>query len=408
MKRISHFGSQITQLILRAAHSQGVSGIILLVASGIALMAANTHEFAWMIAVFERTLTLQLFHHSASLSLGSVVNEGGMTLFFLLVGMEMKRELIVGELASFRKAMFPVIAALGGMLLPASIYLGFCHGTPFAKGWGIPIATDIAFAGGVLALLGKRVPLWAKVYLTSLAIVDDIGSVLIIAIFYTHSLSYWALAMAGGVIFGMLALRFLGVKQTWVYLVLGVPLWLAVLYSGIHATLAGILVAFLLPQNHSFGNSSEARPAEPFQTPLFEKRLHVLVVFVILPWFALCNASIKLPGSALWSALHHPLTQAILLGLVLGKPLGVFGFSWIATKLNVAHLPRGASWVPVLGLALLAGIGFTMSLFIAHLSFPSDELKEKAKIGILLGSIVATLGGVSVLLGSWLRSKRFA
>lgn len=409
MKRIVLLGSQITQLLLRTAHSQVVSGMVLILATAIALILANTPGFPWIHPFFERSFTVHLFHHSALLSLRSIVNEGGMTLFFLLVGMEIKREFLFGELASFRKATLPVIAALGGMLIPATIYLGFCYGTPFAKGWGIPIATDIAFAGGILALFGKRIPLWAKVYLTSLAIVDDIGSVLVIAVFYTDSLSWWALAIAAALTLAMFLFRCLGVKKTWVYLALGIPLWVAVLYSGVHATLAGLVVAFLLPQNHSLTNSSlprQVESTEPFLAPLFERRLHLLVTFVVLPLFALCNAAIALPGANLGSAFHHPIAQAILFGLVLGKPIGVFSFTWFATKLNLAQLPQGASWIQVLGLALLAGIGFTMSMFIAHLSFPSNGLQEVAKIGILLGSSIATLGGVSVLLGSRFRSKR--
>lgn len=325
---------------------------------------------------------------SFSFSLEVLINDGGMTLFFLLMGLEIKRELFHGELVSMRKAALPLVAAMGGMVMPAGLYLLLCYGTPWVRGWGIPMATDIAFAIGVLSLLGRRIPSWVKIFLVSLAIIDDLGSILVIAVFYTQTISWVALGFATVVLFGLVILRWFQVRRTNFYLLFGLLLWGCLLGSGIHATLAGVLLAFLLPPRRKDHETAVAQ---------LEHKLHHLVTFVVLPLFALCNASISLSKPIVSMIFTHRMPLAILLGLCVGKPLGVFGSVWLVTRKGWLSLPKQATWLQLFGCALLAGIGFTMSLLIAQLSFLDALVKEQAKIGILLGSCVSATFGILVL-----------
>lgn len=316
------------------------------------------------------------------------INEGLMAIFFLIVGLEIKRELLAGELSSRKQAMLPAIAAVGGMLVPATIFFALNAGGAGARGWGIPMATDIALAIGVLALLGKRIPLGIKVFLTALAIIDDIGAVIIIAFFYTGSISWPALG-AGLILFVLLLLlNRLGVRMTSVYLVVGLGIWLAFLKSGVHATIAGVLLALVVPS----GSKHDREP------PLLqlERVLQPWAAYLIVPLFALANAGIHLEKNPLQS-LGDPIGLGIVLGLFLGKQIGVVFFSWLAVRLRLGSLPPSVSWRQLHGAACLAGIGFTMSLFISLLAFENPGQLTVSKIGVLAGSTVSGLAGLVLL-----------
>ena len=362
-------------------------------------------------------LTISLGAARLDLSLGHWVNDGLMALFFLLVGLEIKRELLIGELASRRRASLAVAAALGGMLVPAGLYVLLNVGGPGASGWGVPMATDIAFALGVLTLLGSRVPLGLKVFLTALAIVDDLGAVLVIAVFYTAGLNLTFLALAA-LTWGLtLWLGRRGVSSLKVYAVMGVFLWVFVLQSGLHATIAGVLLALAVP----IRKPEPARYLEPLlaaakpgrgealvtrlqdvedlieraQSPLhrLEHALHPVVTYVVLPVFALMNAGVAVSTGGL-----SVVSYGVLLGLVVGKPLGVVGGAWLAVRAGVASLPRAVNWRHMIGAGLLAGIGFTMSLFVSNLAFTDTGLLTEAKIGVLCASVLAAVLGAGWLL----------
>jgi NhaA family Na+:H+ antiporter len=409
-------------------------GIILIVTTVIALALATwqgneaIHHFWTQELVITAGTGFEL-----RMSLHHWVNDGLMTLFFLLVGLELKREILVGELASLRDAALPVMAALGGMVVPALFYIAFNGGTPSASGWGIPMATDIAFAIGILVLLGSRVPRNLIIFLMALAIADDLGAVLVIALFYTHDLNGSALAAAAVLLALLLLINRGGVRRPLPYTLLGMALWYAVLVSGIHATIAGILLALVIPSlsrhspqqfderitelhsafreqdynngnpplsNHRMGDIAAAmeHTAEAVQSPLLriEHALSPWVTFLIIPVFALANADIDL-GAVNADELLQPVTLGVVLGLSLGKFLGISAFSWAAVRLGLAHLPSGVSWAHLTGAAWLGGIGFTMSLFISQLAFAEAAYMEQAKLGILAGS------GLSAALGlAWL------
>ena len=356
-----------------------------------------------------------------------------MAVFFLLVGLEIKREALVGELASFRKAALPIAAALGGLLVPALFYTLLNRTGPGAAGWGIPMATDIAFALGVLALLGDRVPASLKIFLAALAIADDIGAVLVIAFFYTAHISWISLAVAGAFFVALIAMNRIGVRHPLVYAVLGIGLWLAFLQSGIHATVAGVLLALTVPARQridvraflgrSENTLDEIRRAEDagevveaiaakghaierlvadcerVESPMlrFEHALVPWSKHVIMPIFALSNAGVAL-GSGAMGALANPISLGIICGLILGKPIGIVVFSWLGTRSGVASLPTGVNWRQILGVGLLGGIGFTMSLFVANLAFGATPTLEMAKVGILAASLVSGAAGACVLL----------
>ena len=323
------------------------------------------------------------------------INDGLMALFFLLVGLEIKRETLVGELASLRKAALPIAAAFGGMIVPAGLYVVFNHGGPGASGWGMPMATDIAFALGVLALLGDRVPTSLKVFLAALAIADDIGAVLVIAFFYTAQISWPSLGVGGLFFVALLAANRAGARHLLIYAILGVSLWLAFLQSGIHATVAGVLVAITIPARQRTASSAVLTSSESAMLRL-EHALIPWNRYLIMPVFALANAGVALGGGAARSVVA-PVSLGVICGLVIGKPIGIVLFSWLATRTRLAAMLDGIGWRQIVGVGMLGGIGFTMSLFIANLAFGEAPALETAKVGILVASVVSGIAGVIVL-----------
>ena len=309
------------------------------------------------------------------------INDALMAVFFFLVGMEIKRELLVGELASLRKSMLPVIAALGGMVVPALIYFSFNGNTPYHHGWGIPMATDIAFSLGILSLLGSKAPIQLKVFLAALAIIDDLGAILVIAFFYTSGLSMTYLLLGLAFTGVAIVLNRLKVKQIVPYLILGVAIWYCILNSGVHATISGVLLAFCIPVDKIAG---------------LEHKLTHFVNFIIMPLFALANTAILFPAEMDY-VFTSPIAIGIFLGLVLGKPIGIVLFSFLATRLKIAALPDRTSWSQMVGVGAIAGIGFTMSIFISALAFDSIEVQDVAKISVLIASTVAGCIGYAYL-----------
>jgi NhaA family Na+:H+ antiporter len=366
--------------------SEVVGGIVLMASAALALAIANSHVADTYFAA------LKLY--VGGLSILHWVNDGLMALFFLLIGLEIKRELVAGQLSRWPDRLLPGIAALGGMIVPALIYAAVnIAESSHLRGWAIPAATDIAFALGVLALLGSRVPISLKLFLTALAILDDMGAVLIIALFYTADLNIPALVGAGFVFSMLHALNAYGFEKLTYYLVLGAVLWVLVLLSGVHATIAGVLLATVIPLRRSPGKFDN------LDSPLhrLEHALQPAVAFLILPIFGLANAGLSLSGIEA-SVLVDPIVLGIALGLFLGKQVGVFAATWIASRMRLVACPAGATWTQVYGVAVLCGIGFTMSLFIALLAFPgSPELEDRTKIGVLLGSLASAVVGWAVL-----------
>jgi len=368
--------------------SEATGGLVLVVAAAAAMIWANSAAGQSYVDLLNLRVAVQAGEWSLGKPLLLWINDGLMAIFFLLVGIEIKREVLQGELSSWRLASLPAIAAVGGMAMPALVYTAFNLGDGTAlAGWAIPTATDIAFALGVLAVLGRRVPLSLKIFLLALAIIDDLGAIIIIAIFYTANLSGWSLGLAGVALAALFGMNRLGVNRPAPYVVVGVLLWLFVLKSGVHATLAGVALAFAIPLRTG--------DREPLATRL-EHLLHGYVAFGILPIFAFANAGVSLEGVSL-DDLLAPLPLGIALGLFLGKQLGVFGFTWAAVRLRLADLPDGASWLQVYGVSLLTGIGFTMSLFIGGLAFPGEGYSVGVRVGVLTGSIASALAGLAVL-----------
>ncbi|HDZ3722654.1 TPA: Na+/H+ antiporter NhaA [Vibrio cholerae] len=362
---------------------ESAGGILLVIAAAIAIVIANSA----MGEGYQAFLHTYVF----GMSVSHWINDGLMAVFFLLIGLEVKRELLEGALKSRETAIFPAIAAVGGMLAPALIYVAFNFNDPAAiQGWAIPAATDIAFALGIMALLGKRVPVSLKVFLLALAIIDDLGVVVIIALFYSSDLSTIALTI-GFIMTGVLfMLNAKHVTKLSIYLVAGLILWIAVLKSGVHATLAGVVIGFAIPLK---GNKGEHSPLKHL-----EHALHPYVAFAILPVFAFANAGISLQGVSL-VGLTSMLPLGVALGLFLGKPLGIFSFSWAAVKLGVAKLPEGINFKHIFAVSVLCGIGFTMSIFISSLAFgqANEAYDTYARLGILMGSTTAALLGYSLL-----------
>ncbi|WP_188005631.1 Na+/H+ antiporter NhaA [Vibrio cholerae] len=362
---------------------ESAGGILLVIAAAIAMVIANSA----MGEGYQAFLHTYVF----GMSVSHWINDGLMAVFFLLIGLEVKRELLEGALKSHETAIFPAIAAVGGMLAPALIYVAFNFNDPAAiQGWAIPAATDIAFALGIMALLGKRVPVSLKVFLLALAIIDDLGVVVIIALFYSSDLSTIALTI-GFIMTGVLfMLNAKHVTKLSIYLVAGLILWIAVLKSGVHATLAGVVIGFAIPLK---GNKGEHSPLKHL-----EHALHPYVAFAILPVFAFANAGISLQGVSL-AGLTSMLPLGVALGLFLGKPLGIFSFSWAAVKLGVAKLPEGINFKHIFAVSVLCGIGFTMSIFISSLAFgqANEAYDTYARLGILMGSTTAALLGYSLL-----------
>ncbi|MGQ9371600.1 Na+/H+ antiporter NhaA [Azospirillum sp. ST 5-10] len=367
-------------------------GIVLVLASLVALLWANSPGGGLYVALLDVPVAVQVGALKIAKPLLLWINDGLMAVFFLLVGLEIKREVLEGELSSLGKAALPGVAAVGGMAVPAAVYLLFTSGDPVAmNGWAIPAATDIAFAVGVLALLGPRAPASLKVFLLALAIMDDLGAIVIIAVFYTADLSMTALALAGVGILALVAMNLAGVTRTAAYVLVGVFLWVCVLKSGVHATLAGVATALAVPLR----TTERAAGKEP---PLhrLEHILHPWVAFGILPVFAFANAGVSLAGLS-FASLLEPVPLGIALGLFLGKQVGVMLFTWGAVRAGLGALPAGATWVQFYGMALLTGIGFTMSLFIGGLAFTGDGYSAAVRIGVLSGSLLSAVAGYVVL-----------
>jgi NhaA family Na+:H+ antiporter len=360
------------------------------VIGGVVLIASAALAMAWANSPWASGYFGLLAHHLAVFGLDLPVlhwiNDLLMAFFFLVVGMEIKREFLAGELNDPRRAALPIAAALGGMIVPASIYAAFNHGGPGAHGWGIPMATDIAFSLGVLALLGPRVPRGVTVFLTALAIADDLGAVLVIALFYTAQLNLAALACAGALV---IVLAWSGERRLWVYLVAAPFLWWFMHVSGVHATIAGVLLGWAIP----------LAPLEAL-----ERALKPWVTWLVMPLFALANAGVALSGMSV-AALAQPVPAGVALGLFLGKPIGIFGMSWLLVRAGWAKLPRGATWTHMAGVGMIAGIGFTVALFVASLSFRGGAgLEPLAKIGILAASSAAAVVGATFL--GWTLARR--
>ncbi len=383
--------------MLRAfLRGEAAGGIVLILAALAAMIAANSPLASTYFAIFGTTL--------GPLSLLHWINDGLMTLFFLLVGLEIKREFVDGHLATWPDRALPMIAAAGGMAVPALVYLAVAGSSPgLARGWAIPSATDIAFAIGVLALLGRRAPASLKLFLTTVAIVDDMGAIAIIALAYTAGISLPALLLAAVLLAALWGLNRAGVTRLWPYLVLALGLWLAIHASGIHATIAGVLVALAIPLRRSPGAPDDAR------SPLhrLEHALNPWVAFLVVPLFGFANAGVALGGIGI-AQLASPLPLGIAAGLFLGKQAGVLGAVWLAVRLGIARRPRGAGWPQVYGVALLCGIGFTMSLFIGGLAFSGPAQMDAVKVGVLLGSILSALAGSLVLIAAQARGSRAA
>lgn len=375
----------------RLLKNEATGGVVLIIAAAIAMILANT---AATQQAYQSILTMPVEFRFGSLDISKNlllwINDALMAVFFLMIGLEVKHELVSGSLATRERAMFPLIAALGGMLAPALIFAAMNHNDPLAiHGWAIPTATDIAFALGILALLGSRVPPALKMFLMALAVIDDLGAILIIAFFYTQDLSVTSLAVAGGAIVVLALLNKMGVRSISLYMLVGMVLWVAVLKSGIHATVAGVLVGFFVPLKKENGHSPAMHLAHG---------LAPWVSWVILPLFAFANAGVSLTGVSP-DGLLSAVPIGIILGLFIGKPLGITLICWLAVKLKIAALPEGTRMQDIASVGLLCGIGFTMSIFIASLAFDAahEEMVTLAKLGILVGSAISAVTGYTLL-----------
>ncbi|KOY02946.1 Na+/H+ antiporter NhaA [Pseudomonas nunensis] len=369
---------------------EAASGLLLIAAAALALIINNS-SLSWLYnGLLDTPVVAQIGALKIAKPLLLWINDGLMAMFFLLIGLEVKREVLDGQLSKPSQIVLPGAAAIGGMVVPALVYWFLNRDDPTALGgWAIPMATDIAFALGVLALLGKRVPVSLKLFLMTLAIIDDLGAIIVIAIFYSGTLSTLSLALAGACIVALIAMNRLGVVKLGPYMIIGLILWVCVLKSGVHATLAGVTLAFCIPLR--------TKNAEPSPLMTLEHALHPWVAYGILPLFAFANAGLSLSGVTLESFTHH-VPMGIAIGLLLGKTVGVFGLTWLAVKVGIAALPQGANWGQVLGVAILCGIGFTMSLFVGSLAFVpgASEYAGMDRMGILTGSILAALIGYAV------------
>jgi NhaA family Na+:H+ antiporter len=424
--RFKHVPLTIFQRLFR---TETVGGVVLLALGLAALFLANSPLAETYNHVWEIPLTLGIVDHQLSLTLHQWINDGLMAVFFLLVGLEIKRELVAGELSSVQQAALPIACAIGGMIAPAAIYLIFTFGRIGSRGWGIPMATDIAFALGALSLIAPTAPIGAKVLLTALAIVDDMGAVAVIALFYSKAIAWTAFAGAVVTLVVLIGFNLIGVRHLWPYLLAGVVLWFFVHSSGVHAAIAGVALAFTIPTQtrinavefsreahsllHDFdrtetGDSlvltskgqqealfSVERASERATAPVLrlEQALHNFSAFVVMPLFAFANAGVKID----LSTQHLEIGMGVVAGLMLGKPLGIIFAAFVAVKTGIARLPRAVSWRSLMGYACLAGIGFTMSLFIAMLAFADSALVDAAKRGIIVGSAMAGVAGAVLL-----------
>ncbi|MGA8491214.1 MAG: Na+/H+ antiporter NhaA [Terriglobales bacterium] len=425
----------ITSPFVRFARMEAAGGILLLASTFAALVWANSRWEASYHAIWNTQLDIGFGGFFLSETRHEWINDGLMSLFFFLVGLEIKREVLIGELSSLKQAAFPLIAAIGGTIVPALIYVTLNRGEVAHKGWGIPMATDIAFALGVLALLGDRVPVSLKIFVTALAIVDDIIAVLVIALFYTGQIRFLSLAMALGGIALSFGANLLGIRRPAIYAFLGICVWSAVLQSGVHATVAGVAFAFTIPARTYIDRAHflekgrrlldrfEAAPPDSFEehsaihtleeqcelveSPLhrIEHRLQPWVVFFVMPLFAFSNAGVQILGN-MTAAAKSSVCLGVALGLFLGKPIGISLFAWLASKARVATRPAGVSWRQIFGASWLCGIGFTMSLFIATLAFGEGSLLDMSKIGTFAASVAAAICGSLFLLGRFAQVPR--
>ena len=375
------------QLIQRFLKLESAGGILLLLSAVAAMLLANSPLSEQYNNFLNLPVSIQIGHFAIDTPLLHWINDGFMAVFFILVGMEVKKELFEGSLSSYQQAIFPAIAAIGGMIIPAIVYWFIAKQDPnLVNGWAIPMATDIAFALGIMALLSKQVPLPLKIFLLALAIIDDLGAIVVIALFFSHGLSVQALFFSAIAIIALVLLNRFKVSALCAYMVVGVILWASVLKSGVHATLAGVIIGFCIPLN---GKNGE-KPLHDFE--------HILAPwssFIILPLFAFANAGVSFEGLD-FTMLSSPLLLAIALGLIIGKPVGVFSFSYISVKLGLAKLPNGVNFKQIFAVALLCGIGFTMSMFLASLAFEADAgetINTLSRLGILLGSTISAIIG---------------
>lgn len=383
--------STIIGRLQKLLEHEAAGGVLLILAAIVALILCNSS----LVHLYDALLTVPV-----AVEVGEVltlnkplllwINDGLMAVFFFLVGLEIKRELLDGNLSSWRQAVLPALAALGGMVVPALIYVLFNYGdSESLRGWAVPAATDIAFAVGVLALLGNRVPIALKVFLLAVAVIDDLGAIIIIALFYTAELSLNSLAIGAVGAIILLILNLSGVKRLSPYLLVGIVIWVAVLKSGVHATLAGVLIAFFIPLRVK---------DETITPPLIraEHGLHGFVALIVMPVFAFANAGVNLAGMTV-NDFFSPIPLGIAMGLLIGKQVGIFGFTWVCIRFGLSRLPEGVTWLHVYGAAALAGIGFTMSLFIGTLAFETPENQALVRMGVLSGSLISGLIGYLVL-----------
>ena len=422
--------------ILHIFHCDATAGILLFIATVIAMIFANFPQLGGLNDFWDKIFSIRFGDFELSMDLRTWINDGLMAVFFFVVGLEIKREMLVGELSSIKQSSLPIAAALGGMMMPALIYFLFNMNSPeTASGWGIPMATDIAFAIGVLSLLGKRVPLAAKVFLVALAIADDLGAIIVIAVFYpSHALHLDMLMFAGIIMAVVIILNNLRIRHIFIYITAGILLWYVVLQSGIHATISGVLLALIIPahtridgkkfyarascfiqkfraadlENKELLASENSRAAitamkheiEKVSSPMqrFELGLHGFALFVIMPMFALANAGVALETSAM-SNMFSNVSMGVIFGLLFGKPIGIFIFGFIVIKLGLAKFSQGMNWSLLLGVGIIAGIGFTMSMFVANLAFANQAYIDTAKIAIFVASITTgVLGSLYICL----------
>lgn len=419
----------ITKTFQKLLKAESTAGILLLISALAAMIIANSRLHEWYEHLIHAEISIFNLNHSVHFW----VNDALMVIFFFVVGLEIKRELLVGELSSPRKAMLPVVGAVGGMIVPIAVFFALNGDKPGSQGWGIPMATDIAFAIGILSLLGKRVPLSLKVFLVAFAIVDDMGAVIVIAIFYSGQIGWMALGVAAALLIGLYMLGKMGFNNRLLFLIVAVIVWYLFLQSGVHATIAGVLLALTLPIKSKYGFSDFTAKLKSeidhlsksvtqgqkslnhhqlesldklnklnteINNPLqwYEHKLHTVTMYLIMPIFAFVNAGVYVGG--IEGSIFEGVTLSIMAGLILGKLIGVFSFSWLSIKLKLASLPDKSRMIDLVGIALLGGVGFTMSLFIANLSFdPVAEasLLDHAKIGILMASGIAAVLGIAFL-----------
>jgi NhaA family Na+:H+ antiporter len=384
---------KLTKLFREFADSGQASGVVLLMCTIVAIVVTNSSMGEAYLHFWHTPAGFDAWGMMPGYSLEHWVNDGLMAIFFLLIGLEIERELYIGELSDLKSASLPVIAAIGGMVTPALFHFLFNHGSSTQSGFGIPMATDIAFAIGVLMLLGDKVPPALKIFLSALAIVDDLGAIMVITVFYTSDFSWPYLAVALGIFLGLLVLNRLKVQALPVYLLAGVVMWFFMLKSGIHASIAGVLLAFAIP----FANACENQPTHDC-SPSYRLQhfLHWPVAFLIMPIFALANSGIRLEGN--WSdSLVSSNSLGIISGLLLGKPIGIVLCTWLAIRFGISRLPKAVSWRHIIGTGFIGGIGFTMSTFITVLAFTDAELMQSSKLAVLAGSLLSGIAGFIVL-----------